>query len=579
MHRAEELLTLLKENNKITEEQFGEFLKLSQQQKLEDILVSRGILESESIVKLKAELYNFPYQDLIETQIEKDALNIITSEVAENYQVICFEKKDNSILVGITDIDNFQAMEAVNFIAKKAGYKVEYYLISELSFRKAFKQYEVFKQEIYSALEKKETEEALIAEEKDDDIEDIGVMVKSAPVSKIVSVIIRNAVEGKASDIHIEPLKKDTKVRYRIDGILHTSLILPKKVHDSIVGRIKVLAKLKLDETRLPQDGRIRLIIDKKEVDFRVSVLPLVGDEKVVMRILDTTQKAPELSDLGYSKRISRIIYENIKHTNGMFLVAGPTGSGKSTTLFSILHKLNQDKVNIVTLEDPVEYFIKGVNQSQIRPEIGFTFANGLRSFLRQDPDIIMVGEIRDSETAKLAINAGLTGHFVLSTLHTNSALGAVPRLLDMNIEPFLLASTLNAVVAQRLVRKICRFCQEPIKLPNKILKNIKNKIRELPSEIIKEELSHLKSFNDVIFYHGKGCGHCGNSGFSGRIAIAEIIEINEDLRKIIMHDARIVEEDDVRKTQTYTTMYQDGIIKVLQGYTTIDEVLRVIQS
>jgi len=401
-------------------------------------------------------------------------------------------------------------------------------------------------------------------------------ITKTAPVSKIVSVIIRHAVEGQASDIHIEPAQNETRVRYRIDGILHTSLVLPKNVHSAIVGRVKVLCNLKLDETRLPQDGRVRVSINNKDIDLRVSILPLMDEEKVVMRILDMSRGAPSLTELGFIGPGLNIIMAKLKMTDGMFLVTGPTGSGKSTTLFSILNFLNKEGINIITLEDPVEYFIKGINQSQIRPEIGFTFASGLRSLLRQDPDIIMVGEIRDSETAELGIHAGLTGHFVLSTLHTNDALGAIPRFLDMKVEPFLLGSTLNIVVAQRLARKICEYCKEEDKLPQEVSDDIKKELAATPPAVIEQLLPGFDA-KKIKFYRGKGCARCGSTGYLGRIALAEVIDVNDKIREFIMENKRNLTLDDLIKNQNFITMKQDGIIKVLMGLTTIEEVLRTV--
>jgi len=548
--------------------------------KIEDILIGENLIDSEEIAQLKAKVYSLPYQNLLDREVSNEVINIISFEAAENYKIVCFDKSGNKIKVGLTDPENFKAVEAVNFLAKEEKLRVEYYLISELSFDKIFKQYKNLKSEIGKALETraKEEKEEMLKKKKEEggELEEI---IKSAPVAKIVSVIIRHAVEGRASDIHIEPTQKESRVRYRIDGILHTSLVLPKNIHSAIVARIKVLANLKLDETRLPQDGRIRLEIEEKKIDFRVSVLPLMGEEKVVMRILDTTRGAPTLEELGFDSRALRIIKENIKKTNGMLLVTGPTGSGKSTTLFSILNILNKEGVNISTLEDPVEYFIKGVNQSQTRPEIGFTFANGLRSLLRQDPDIIMVGEIRDNETAELAIHASLTGHFVLSTLHTNDALGAVPRLLDMKVEPFLLGSTLNVIIAQRLARKICPFCQKEEKLPEDVLADMDKEIKNIPASIMKESAKDFTDFRKTVFLKGSGCARCGNSGYSGRIAIVEVFDINDKIKDIIMDKNKNLRFEDVKKSQDFITMKQDGIIKVLRGETTMEEILRVIQS
>ena len=386
--------------------------------KLDDLIVQSNLMPPEEFVKARAEFLSLPYVNLLYTEVPEKVLNQLPAEVAENYRVVAFDKHDNKLSIGMTDSDNFKAIEAIGFLATKNNLQVEYYLISEASFLNVFRQYKKFAAEITSALKIKEEEEIKEAETneaKEGGESTFEEIVKNAPVSKIVSEIIKHAVEANASDVHIEPMESESRVRYRIDGILHTALSLPKSVHDSIVARVKVLAKLKLDETRVPQGGRIRLNVNNKDIDFRISTLPLMGEEKVVMRVLDTTQSAVTLEQLGFGGANLEIIKRDITKTVGIILVTGPTGSGKSTTLYSVLTSLNREGVNIVTLEDPVEYFIKGVNQSQIRPEIGFTFASGLRSLLRQDPDIMMVGEIRDNETAELAIHSALTGHLVLS--------------------------------------------------------------------------------------------------------------------------------------------------------------------
>jgi len=581
MNKQEELLNLLAKNKLISSEQLTEVKEVANfaGKSVEDILLARNIVDVEELTKAKAKVYGLPYQNLLDKRIGDQALYTIPVEAAENYKIICFERGDNKIKVGLLDPDNFKAIEAVDFLAKEQNLQVEYYLISEPGFKNAFKQYRSLSKEITTALETKAKEEAKhISKTKEVGGVELEEIIKSAPVAKIVSVIIRHAVDGQASDIHIEPLQKESRVRYRIDGVLHTSLVLPKNVHSAIVARIKVLANLKLDETRIPQDGRIRLVVNEKEIDLRISILPLIGEEKVVMRILDLTKGAPTLEELGFIGCGLKKIQKGISTTSGILLVTGPTGSGKSTTLFSILKILNKEGVNISTLEDPVEYFIKGINQSQVRPEIGYTFASGLRSLLRQDPDIIMVGEIRDNETAELAIHAGLTGHLVLSTLHTNDALGAIPRLRDMGSELFLLGSTLNTVVAQRLVRKICPHCKVEYKLPADVLADIKKEISQISLDLIKEILPNF-DINKLTFYQGKGCSRCGNLGYSGRIAIAEVIDVNDEIRDIIVNKNKVLKIEDIINSQKFITMRQDGIIKVLQGLTTIAEVLRVIQN
>jgi type IV pilus assembly protein PilB len=396
-------------------------------------------------------------------------------------------------------------------------------------------------------------------------------VIEEAPIIKIVEVILTNAIEGSASDIHIEPSEKDVRVRYRIDGILHTSLMLPRNVLAAIVTRIKILSNLKIDESRLPQDGRFHMEVGKKSVDFRVSILPLIYGEKVVMRILDKTGSVPTLDQLGIRGLALKWVQENIKKTHGIFLITGPTGSGKSTTLYAILSILNTPNVNIVTLEDPVEYFIEGVNQSQINPEIGLTFAAGLRSILRQDPNVVMVGEVRDKETAELAVHAALTGHLVFSTLHTNNSIGAMPRLIDMGIEPFLLSASINVVAAQRLVRKICQNCKMEIPMTPAVETELKKNLEGIPED-------YLQGFNpkELKQFKGKGCEKCGNTGYQGRFGIFEVLPATTEIQELVLAKAsshRLYEE---AKKLGMITMKQDGVVKVLRGETTMDEIIRV---
>lgn len=581
MPKQDDIIKALIEYNLVGEEILKAAVKEAKEQnkKVEDILLAGKEIKEEDLTKVKATLFGLPYEDLSEKEISDTVLNILSSEVSENYKIISFDKVNDKIKVGIVDPDNFKAIEAVDFLAKGKGLQVEYYFISKTSFYKAFERYKSLAKELSSALEtraKEEEEETVtIKSEEKTSLEEV---TKSAPVAKIVSVIIRHAIDGGASDIHIEPLKNESRVRYRIDGILHTSLVLPRSVHSSIVARIKVMANLKLDETRIPQDGRIKLKINEREVDFRVSTLPLVAEEKVVMRILDTSKGAPTLDALGYQGQQLEVIQNNIKRTEGMFLVTGPTGSGKSTTLFSVLDLLNKEGVNISTLEDPVEYQMKGVNQSQVKPSIGYTFASGLRSFLRQDPDVIMVGEIRDEETAELAVHAALTGHFVLSTLHTNSAPATLPRLMDMGVQSFLLGSTIHTIVAQRLARKICQKCKEECEVPKDYVDELKKEIENIGLDYVKKIVKGFDSEN-IKFSRGKGCAHCGNSGYSGRIAIAEVLDVNKKLKKMIVDGAKNFSNEEIKSTQRFITIKEDGILKVLQGGTTVEEILRIMKD
>jgi type IV pilus assembly protein PilB len=400
-------------------------------------------------------------------------------------------------------------------------------------------------------------------------------ILKDAPVTKLVQVIISHAIEGHASDIHIEPMDKDYRVRFRVDGILRVSLIFPKEIGPVVVSRIKILASLKIEEKRKPQDGRFRLNLDGKDVDFRVSTLPVLAGEKVVMRILDKEEGLADIETLGLFGSAAENIQAAIKESYGMILLTGPTGSGKSTTLYALLKILNNDERNIITLEDPIEYNLEGLNQSQIKPEIGYTFASGLRTVLRQDPNVIMVGEIRDAETAELAVHAALTGHLMFSTLHTNTAIGAVPRLMDMGIEPFLLSSSLRIVIAQRLVRKICQECRVKKQLAPNLQEKILGSIKDVSESELKKYGIDLKK--GAAFFQGKGCDHCNNSGFSGRLAIYEAVPITENTKMIITEkngaENLIAEES---RQKGFLTIRQDGILKVLKGLTTIEEVERV---
>lgn len=570
---AQKLLDFLKGKELFSDDQYKELVS-SDYQTFEDLekQVRRTILISdEDWAQTKGVFYDLEYANLIGRKIESEILNILPEDLSENYQMVVFNKEGANIQAGLVDPTNFKAVEALNYLARKKKFQVKYYIISEDSYRSAAKQYETLGEEVGEALD---TAEAIFApKETDVDLDgDVGDIVKSAPVSKIVSVVLRHAIEGRASDIHIEPVGNQSKVRYRIDGVLHTTIVLPIYVHAALVSRIKVMANLKIDETRIPQDGRIRMKVHNKEVDFRISTIPLMGQEKVVMRILETPDKAPSFSDLGFMGLQLKVIEKNVHKPNGMFLLTGPTGSGKSTTLFAFLSYLNQEDINIVTLEDPVEYYIPGVNQSQIRPEVNFTFASGLRALLRQDPDIIMVGEIRDNETAELAIHAGLTGHSVLTTLHTNSAVGAIPRLFDMKVEPFLLASTLNAVVAQRLVRKICPKCKVEDKLPPEVETTLRGHLNTIPPEAFYSDVDPT----NFKFYRGKGCANCGQTGYKGRLSIAEAIHITNSLKDIIAKGFDRREVDEELAKQKFITMEQDGVIKALLGLTTVEEIMRV---
>jgi type IV pilus assembly protein PilB len=576
---ASSLIDLLLEEKLLEEETARAILEENKKtgKSVEAIIEESGAVEEEKLAEINGRIFNLPYINLVGREIKFDDLNIIPKDVAENNQVISFEQVDGEVSVGIVDPKNIAAMEALQFLAREKNFVLKYFAISRTSFKDAAKKYEILKKEVEKVLEiAKErftAEEKAIEEAPQGQIEEV---IKKAPVSKMVAMIMKYAVDNKASDIHIEPGFKESRVRYRIDGVLRGRLALPAYIHAAVIARIKVLANLKLDETRIPQDGRIRQLIGGRNVDFRISTLPLMDQEKVVMRVLETASRAASLENLGFRGRAVEIITREIKKPHGLLLVTGPTGSGKSTTLYTALSMVNREGANIVTLEDPIEYYIEGVNQSQIRPEIGFTFAAGLRALLRQDPNIIMVGEIRDSETAELAIHAALTGHLIFSTLHTNDAAGAIPRLIDMKVEPFLLSSTLNAIVAQRLVRKICPYCREQIDAPEEVVTDFRKELIAVPKRFLPKDIVLDQK---ISLWHGVGCARCNNEGYSGRVVISEVIEATDNLRQIIAakFNIKILEEE--MKQQGVISMKQDGYLKVLEGLTTIEEVMRATQE
>ena len=546
--------------------------------RLEETLVSLKLLDEEKMTRAKAVFFHIPYIDLRSIAMPKEALTLVSKETMENYAFIPFAKAAGTLKIALTDPSNLQALEALEFLAQQGKYRIELYLTSRGSYLEALQKNRTITSEVGEALEvMKQKEYAGIVQKKEAEVPDVSKKITpEAPITRIVDVVIQHAITARASDIHIEPQENELRIRYRVDGVLHSSLIVPKIVHPAIVSRIKILSNLKIDEQRLPQDGRFHMDVDKRSIDFRVSTLPTVNGEKVVARILDKSGGVPKLEELGIvGMKLSRL-KENITKAHGMVLVTGPTGSGKSTTLYAVLNILNKIGVNIVTLEDPVEYFIDGVNQSQINPDIGLTFASGLRSILRQDPNIIMVGEIRDRETAELAVHSALTGHLVFSTLHTNDAIGAIPRLLDMGIEAFLLTASLNAVMAQRLVRKICQDCKKEIPATDEVKKIFISELADIPTE---ESLDIVLKEKDMKIFAGAGCRVCGDSGYKGRIAIVEVMPLSDAIKNLVLNHEAISKIKEQAKKEGMIGMKQDGLIKVLRGATTIEEVIRVTKE
>jgi len=525
----------------------------------------------------KAQDLGVPFLSRTPKKINSEALAVISEDVAKKFNIIVFEKKENVAKVAMVDPQNFEALNVLRFISENKKIEFEIYFVSDKTFNELLDQYSANAEKVVEIAARSLREEGIEYKKSMKKGEDEEI-IQDAPVTKLLSVIIKHAVEGKASDVHIEPVDKEYRIRFRVDGVLHSSLMIPKEVGLAVVSRIKIVSNLKIDEKRKPQDGRFGIEEDGNRVDFRVSTFPVVEGEKIVMRILNTKDKEVDVQSLGLMGSNREILERNIKNPYGVILITGPTGSGKSTTLYAFLQILNNDERNIVTLEDPVEYSIEGINQSQIKPEIGYNFANGLRSILRQDPNVIMVGEIRDGETAELTIHAALTGHLVFSTLHTNSSIGAIPRLIDMGIEPFLISSSLQVVAAQRLVRKICDKCKEDANIPPTMINRIKNELEKVsPAEIEKYKLDVSK---DLKFYKGKGCEECNNSGFKGRLAIYEALEVRDELREIISEkDGNEGKIEEYAEKTGMVRIRQDGILKALLGLTTLSEIERVTKG
>lgn len=533
-----------------------------------------------SDIALQAESLGVPYLEAVPENIDKTVLTMIPEDAAKKYHMAAFEKKDGVLLVAMVNPQDFEALNVLRFLAEKEHLGIEVSLVDERVFADIIKAYTgtdiALKDAILSLKKDDQIDETEQVSKKESN--DAGIF-QDAPIAKLVEVIVKHALEGRASDIHIEPIDGNYRVRFRIDGLLRSDLVFPKDVGRAVISRIKILSNLKIDENRKPQDGRFRFeTADGGYVDLRVSSLPVMEGEKVVMRVLEKNGNAGDLEHLGLWGRNRAILEKKIREPFGIILITGPTGSGKSTSLYSFLQILNKEDRNIITLEDPVEYYMDGINQSQVRPEIGYTFANGLRSVLRQDPNVIMVGEIRDGETAELAIHAALTGHLVLSTLHTNDAIGAIPRLVDMGIEPFLLSSSMQAVAAQRLVRRICEFCRADQPITDVQRKRVMELFQTIPKEEV--EAYGLTSDTKLMFFKGEGCDKCNRSGYKGRIALYETIEVDATMHSIIADQRG--NEGSVKKAaleQGMLSMKQDGLLKVLKGITTLAEIERVTEG
>jgi type IV pilus assembly protein PilB len=562
---AQRLGELLVRKSVITEEQLENALDHQRNNggRLGQALIKLDFLKESDLTYFLSMQYNVPTIDISEYEIDPEVIKLVPTDIVEKYRVIPVEKTDSALMVAVEDPSNIFAIDDVKFLT---GLNVEIFVASDSSIRSAIdKYYDSFQSLSDSMSDFDDSGVDFVRDEEEVDLNELERATEDAPVVKLVNLILTDAIKKGASDIHIEPFEKSLRVRLRIDGVLYEIMKPPMRMRAAMVSRLKIMSKLDIAERRLPQDGRIKMKMGRgREMDFRVSVLPTLFGEKVVLRLLDKSNLQLDMTKLGFEEKPLKDFKDSINKPFGMVLVTGPTGSGKTTTLYSALSELNKISENISTAEDPVEFNLYGINQVQMHEEIGLTFANALRSFLRQDPDIIMVGEIRDFETAEISIKAALTGHLVLSTLHTNDAPSTVNRLLNMGVEPFLVSSSVNVILAQRLARKICQECKEQIEVPSQTL---------IELEVPEEEIS------DFTCHHGKGCDKCSNTGYKGRVALYEVMPISEELKELILNGDSASEIKKTAKRSGMKTLRQSGITKLKEGITTVEEVLRTTMA
>lgn len=547
-------------------------------QSIGDILIARGHLTEDALRRIKAYILGIPFVNLKDSKIPMEILSLIPEPIARTHSIIAYKKSDKGLEVAMLDTEDLASIDSVR---KKTGLKILLRLTDDDSLKHILLQYQKsLKEEFGDIIATEAGRIKVVKGEKEASGEDLKKMAEDLPIVRIIDSLLRHAIVQGASDVHIEPMEDQVLVRYRIDGILHDAMTLPKIAAAGITARIKVLANLKLDEKRMPQDGRFKMETESEKVSFRVSLMPVFYGEKVVMRLLRETGDGFSLEVLGFHGETMELIHKATHQTTGIILISGPTGSGKTTTLYTVLDILNTPDVNISTVEDPIEYQMKRVNQTQVNPQIGFTFANGLRSLMRQDPNIIMVGEIRDGETASLAINAALTGHLVLSTIHTNSAAGAIPRLVDMGVEPFLLVSTLKVIVGQRLVRKLCED-KEAYTLTSKERQKVatKENFDAAFNTLLKEKLVKPGSTLDqVSFYRPESSAKC-EDGYKGRIGVHEILSVSPAVREKILHEGTADAVEEQARKEGMLTMLEDGLYKAAYGITSLEEVLRAVSE
>ncbi|MDP2735193.1 MAG: GspE/PulE family protein [bacterium] len=571
---------LVKRNmiEKAAADQIGQELSGSQKT-AEELLLERNLVTEDVLFQVKSEILRIPLRAVEAKEIPAKVLELIPEDSAKYYRMIPLAQKDGAVEIGMVYPEDAKAKEALSFLSRQGDFSFTTALIAPSLFEEIMRIYRSRQNEVGQALEELQGEMEGAREDAGKEAR-LQRLVEEAPITKMVAVVLRNAVEGKASDIHIEPMKDKLRVRFRLLGDLYSSLFLPKRVHQAVVARVKILSSLKIDEQRVPQDGRFSANIDERSVDFRVATFPTAMGEKVAIRVLDPETGLRSFADLGLASSNLSKVERALKRPFGLALVTGPTGSGKTTTLYAMLQTLNKDSTNIVSLEDPVEYVVAGVNQSQVHPEIHYDFASGLRQVLRQDPDVIMVGEVRDKETASLVVHAALTGHIVLSTLHTNNAIGVVPRLIDMGVDKYLIPATLSVALSQRLVRSLCNDCKERVKPPKEMKEVVLHELRKMASSKEPAVNAHLATRGeDITLFAAKGCKECGGAGFAGRIGIFEVLEMTDELSDIVLENPSDLAIGKEAERQGMITMRQDGILKALEGATTIEEVIRVSEE
>jgi type IV pilus assembly protein PilB len=575
----QQLKAFLLDANLIDEKKFQDCLEKAQKtgKTIGEVLVSEGLISQEELKKLEAYILGIPFVNLEKEIIPPEILKIIPEPIARAHNIVAFAKKGNNLEVAMLDPEDLRTIE---FIKKTTNLRILPRLTTQDSIKNVLRQYQKTLEAEFEEIIKKEVGgiRSIKEEVVEEETAQLQKIAEELPIIRIVDTLLKHAILQRASDIHIEPTEKEVLVRYRIDGILRDAMVLPKITSSGIVARIKVLSNLKLDEHRLPQDGRFKVETDEYRYSIRVSILPVFDGEKIVMRLLPETAKAFTLEELGLEGESLERVQDNLRKPVGMILVCGPTGSGKTTTLYSMMEILNDPGVNISTIEDPIEYRMPRINQTQVNPKIGLTFASGLRALVRQDPDIIMVGEIRDNETASLAVNAALTGHLVLSTLHTTNAAGAIPRLIDMKVEPFLISSTLNLVLAQRLVRRLCPEKEKYFLTEEEIREIAKYCNLDRVLEILKEEKIVPKNatFKNIPFWRPKKTKECPD-GYKGRIGIFEVLTVTETIKELINKRASADEIQTQAQKEGMRLMIEDGFVKAAKGITSLEEVLRVI--